>query len=53
MRKLGIILAVMGLIQATILIINLTHRGLDSEILIMASCLMTIGVALFLIIAVR
>ncbi len=39
----------MGLIQATVLIINLTHRELDGEILIMASCLMTIGVTLFLI----
>lgn len=46
MRKLGIVLAVMGLIQAIVLIINLR---LDVEIVIMASCLMTIGVALFLI----
>lgn len=46
MRKLGIILAVMGLIQAIVLIINLR---LDVEILIMASCLIAIGVTLYLI----
>lgn len=39
----------MGLIQAIVLIINLTNRGLDVEILIMASCLMAIGVTLYLI----
>ena len=46
MRKLGIILAVIGLIQAVVLIIKVR---LDVEILIMASCLMAIGVTLYLI----
>lgn len=49
MRKLGIFLTVIGLIQTIVLIINQTNKRIDIEFLITASSLIVLGVALFLI----
>lgn len=49
MRKLGIFLTVIGLIQTIVLIINQTNKGVDIEFLITASSFIVLGVALFLI----
>lgn len=49
MRKLGIFLTVIGLIQTIVLIINQTNKGIDIEFLITASSFIVLGVALFLI----
>lgn len=49
MRKLGIFLAVIGLIQTIVLIINLTNKGLDLELFITAMCFIFIGIMIFLI----
>lgn len=48
MRKLGIFLTVIGLIQTIVLIINQTNKGIDIEFLITASSFIVLGVALFL-----
>lgn len=48
MRKLGIFLIVIGLIQTVVLIINQTNKGIDIEFLITASSFIVLGVALFL-----
>lgn len=49
MRKFGIFLTVIGLIQTIVLIINQTNKGIDIEFLITASSFIVLGVALFLI----
>jgi len=49
MRKLGIFLTVIGLIQTIVLIINQANNGIDIEFLITASSFIVLGVALFLI----
>lgn len=49
MRKLGIFLTVIGLIQTIVLIINQTNKGIGIEFLITASSFIVLGVALFLI----
>lgn len=49
MRKLGIFLTVIGLIQTIVLIINQTNKGIDIEFLITASSFIVLGVALFLV----
>lgn len=48
MRKLGIFLTVIGLIQTIVLIINQTNKGVDIEFLITASSFIILGVVLFL-----
>lgn len=49
MRKLGIFLTVIGLIQSVVLIVNLTSKGLDLELFITAICFIFTGIILFLI----
>ena len=49
MRKLGIFLAIIGLIQSVVLIVNMISKGLDSELFITAICFIFIGILLFLI----
>lgn len=49
MRKLGIFLAVIGLIQSVVLIVNVTSKGLDLEFFITAMCFIFFGIILFLI----
>lgn len=49
MRKLGIFLAVIGLIQSVVLVVNLTSKGLDLEFFLTAMCFIFFGIILFLI----
>lgn len=34
MRKLGVFLVIIGLIQSVVLIVNMTNKGLDTELFI-------------------
>lgn len=47
MRKLGVFLAIIGLIQSVVLIVNMTNKGLDTELFITAICFTFIGIILF------